>query len=203
MKLWGKRCLIPVVGLCLVLVNGCLSGGPPTVYYTLTATSGETPTAMGTPSDLIIGVGPVSLPAYLERLPIVTRSGPNRLKIDDGQRWAGPLSEEIERVLKQNLTALTGIQRVTVYPWNHDAVPDLRVRLNVLAFEGSAGTVHLDVQWSMIDKVAGTVVDARQTRIEVPVPADDTETLVSAMSRALGTLSREIAALILDRTRPR
>jgi uncharacterized lipoprotein YmbA len=198
-----KRCLIFVAGFCLVLMSGCLSGGSPTVYYTLTAISGGTPMEIGTPSDLIIGVGPVSLPAYLERLPIVTRDGPNRLKIDDGQRWAGPLSEEIVRVLKQNLIALTGIQRVTVYPWYHDGVPDLCIRLNVLAFEGSAGKVHLNVQWSMSDKVAGTIVDDRQARIEVPVPADDTETLVAAMSRALEALSRELAAQIIDRTRAR
>ena len=196
-----KRCLIFVAGFCLVLMSGCLSGGSPTVYYTLTAISGETPMEIGTPSDLIIGVGPVSLPAYLERLPIVTRDGPNLdILVNFG---SGCLSEEIVRVLKQNLIALTGIQRVTVYPWYHDGVPDLCIRLNVLAFEGSAGKVHLNVQWSMSDKVAGTIVDDRQARIEVPVSANDTETLVAAMSRALEALSCELAAQIIDWTRAR
>lgn len=197
-----KCCLIPVLGFCLVLVSGCLGGGSPTMYYTLTATAVETPAEIGTPADLIIGIGPVSLPDYLERLPIVSRSGPNRLKIDDGQRWAGPLQEEIIRVLKQNLTVFTGIQRVTLYPWHYDAVPDpdLRVRLNVLCFESSAGKVHLNAQWSMTDKQAGTVVDARPVRIEVPVPGDDTEAQVAAMSRAMEALSREIAVVIINRT---
>lgn len=200
MKPWGKRYLIPVMGLCLVLVSGCLSSGPPTTYYTLTATAVQTPPVASAGPDLTVGIGPVSLPAYLERLPIVTRSGPNRLKIDDGQRWAGPLNDEIVRVLRQNLITLTGIQRISVFPWNHDTAPDLHVRLNVLAFEGSAGKVQLNVQWSMTDKVAATVVDSRPANIEVAVQGTGTEALVAAMSHALETFSCEIAAVIIERT---
>jgi uncharacterized protein len=188
-----------VVSFCLLLVSGCLRAGAPTAYYTLAAAAVEPPQVTAAGSDVVIGVGPVILPDYLERLPIVTRKSPNRLKIDDGQRWADPLQEEIARILRQNLAALTGARQVVAYPWHRDMTPDVQVRLNVFAFEGDRHKVHLNAQWGMTAASVQKDADVRSTRIEVPIEGAGTEALVAAMSRALDILSRQIAAGIMEK----
>lgn len=187
-----------VLGLCL-LFAACMGAGPPTYYYTLSTADLEPPPVDSAAADVAIGVGPVILPDYLDRLPIVSRSGPHRLKIDDLHRWAGPLQEEIVRVLKQNLAVLTGSNQVIAYPWRHDTAPALQVSLNVLCFEGDGQKVSLDAQWRIVDTTSGRTLDHRQTTVEVPDNGEDTESLVAAMSKAVGGLGEKIAAAIIDR----
>jgi uncharacterized protein len=43
------------------------------------------------PRDLTIGVGPVTLPPYLDRLPIVTRASRARLVLGEFDQWAASL----------------------------------------------------------------------------------------------------------------
>lgn len=185
-----------IVGLCL-LFAACMGAGSPTFYYTLSPADIEPPDDSAS-ADVAIGVGPVVLPDYLDRLPIVSRSGPHRLKIDDLHRWAGPLQEEIMRVLKQNLAMLTGSNQVTAYPWRHDSAPALQVSLNVLCFEGDGQKVSLDAQWHVVDTTSGRTLDYRQTTVEVPNNGKDTESMVAAMSKAVGVLGEKIAAAIID-----
>lgn len=66
----------------LGLVSGCslLSPEPdPSRFFVLTATTpGEaSPTTRG---DLVVGVGPTSIPGYLDRNEIVTRISPDELR---------------------------------------------------------------------------------------------------------------------------
>lgn len=187
--------ILPFLGLCLLL-GGCVGGSAPTLYYTLSGVPFDALLNDPAESDLTIGIGPVELPAYLDRASIVTRSGSHRLKIDDNQRWAGPLQEEIMRVLKSDLAVRTGAVRVVTYPWHHDSTPTLQVRLNVLSFEGDGRNVVLDAQWDLIDTATSETLDSRHAPIETPIRGDDTESLVAAMSQTLGILGEKIAAVI-------
>src|SRR5262245_19194049 len=63
-----------------------------------TARSAESGVAASDPRGRIagsgpvsIGVGPVIMPGYLDRTQIVTRSGPDRVKLASFHRWAEPL----------------------------------------------------------------------------------------------------------------
>ena len=190
------RC-IGIIALCLTaLLAGCASTPPPT-YYTLTALS--EPATANTATDAIIGVGPLALPGYLDRLQIVTRPAPNRLRISDFERWAGPLGDDMLRVLADNLKTLTGARGVSVFPWPVGQRPDLAVSIVVHAFEGVYGDrVALRATATLRDlrtRSAAVIWDIHDEQTTVP---GDCEALVAAHSRALAVLSRSIAEKILS-----
>jgi uncharacterized lipoprotein YmbA len=50
----------------------------------------------------VLGVGPVRLPAYLDRREIVTRAGPARLEVASVDHWAAPLDVLFTSVLAED-----------------------------------------------------------------------------------------------------
>src|SRR3546814_11447622 len=87
-----------------------------------------------TEEDAVIAVAPVTLPAYLDRPDIVTRSTDNRLELADFDDWAEPLDDNITRVLAENLGHLLRTDRVVVLPSASDAI-DTEVRVDISRFE--------------------------------------------------------------------
>ena len=77
------RCLpagvLALLGVCLLGLNGCASS-PPTRLYVLPSLSSAETAPPAAPRDLTIGVGPVALHPYLDRLQIVTRASRARLE---------------------------------------------------------------------------------------------------------------------------
>jgi len=83
------------VVLCLCMVAaGCSVLAPQpdhSKFYILTPVAdgsvGSALTAAASPnSQITLGIGPVSFPDYLRRLPLVTRVEPNRIEISDEKR---------------------------------------------------------------------------------------------------------------------
>src|SRR6476660_6643335 len=101
---------------CALAAGGCFGAGQGRrcTLYTLTATTPD-----GVPSgsmDAVLGLGPVAIPGYLDRPQIVTRVGPNELRLDEVARWGEPLRDGIARALQQDLLAASGARRVALYP---------------------------------------------------------------------------------------
>ena len=61
-------------------------------------------------------VGPVSIPAEVDRPQFTVQVAPNRVAIDEFNRWAAPLNENIARVVAGDLAALLGTPRVAACP---------------------------------------------------------------------------------------
>lgn len=183
-------------GLLLVgLVYGCYASGGVTAYYTLHPTQEIAPSAKDQPSDrLIIGLGPVALPEYLDREAIVTRMGPNRLAVHDNHRWAGSFQSEISRVLAADLSRLAQVKQVVIFPWSMQIEPDLRFRVEILSFEGDLDKqVTLKAAWSL---TAGQARQSAVRRVSVHQEAINGrgfEEMAAAMTRALTALSQEMA----------
>ena len=86
------------------LAAGCASA--PSRFYTLAATA----TPVGAPSArYAIVVGPVSIPPEVDRAELVIQVAPNRVELDEFNRWAGPLADGIARAVAGNLSVLLGI----------------------------------------------------------------------------------------------
>jgi hypothetical protein len=142
---------------------------------------------------LSVGVGPVEIPEILDRPQIVTRSGPNKLQVDEFHRWAGRLDENFARVLAENISLLLGTDQVVVYPWQADFKPRYRIALEVRYFEGQWGEdVLLEVFWTLASRESQETLTARKSVIKEPLSATTFEELVAAQSRAIAQLSREI-----------
>ena len=183
-----------VVTFTTLLLTGC-SSSPRVEFYTLNPLSGMEGQVNTAKSDqnLSIGVGPVEIPEILDRPQIVTRSGPNKLQIDEFHRCAGRLDENFARVLAENISLLLGTDQVVVYPWQADFKPRYRIALEVRYFEGQWGEdVLLEVLWTLASRESQETLTARKSVIKEPLSATTFEELVAAQSRAIAQLSREI-----------
>jgi uncharacterized lipoprotein YmbA len=65
--------------------------------YTLSAGTGPATTS----SNISVSVGPVSIPAVVDRPQIVVATGPNQVRLEEFNRWAAPLQNSIARVVAE------------------------------------------------------------------------------------------------------
>ncbi len=171
-------------------------------FYTLSPLITPDAPSKTVPVDrgIVVAVGPVTVPDYLNRPQILTRSGPSEHRLAEFERWAGSLDEDISRVLAENLSALLSQDNVTVLRWGRGAYPSpakYRVGVDVTRFEGTVGkSVILAARWFVSGEEDKKILSARESIVKEPVAGQDYDALVGAMSRALVTLSREIAAAI-------
>lgn len=180
------------------LIAGCALGPRPdrSRFYTLTpiADVADGDASLG---DLALGLGPIALPEYLAHPAVVTRVTASEIQLSPLARWAEPLDEAIARTLRQNLAALLGIARIASHPWSRAQRPDLAVALDVVRFELDArGDALLGARWTLRDAQSGEVLEARETSLVESAGGGDMDAGVAALSRALGGLSREIAAAV-------
>ncbi|BDG02346.1 PqiC family protein [Anaeromyxobacter oryzae] len=183
-----------VLGALLALVAGCLSLGPRpdrTRYYILEPEAGSaSPTRPAVP---VLGVGPVRLPAYLDRREIVTRAGPARLELTTIDRWAAPLDVLFTSVLGEDLRAAAPAREVLAWPWTASAAPEWSVSVDVLRFDGEPdGTAVLEARWIL--RRHGALAHQGVTIARERRTAPELAATVVALSRAIGALSRDIAA---------
>lgn len=192
----GKRMQSSVVAFlaCALLLAGCARTQQAS-YYQLSPleTAGNGP-IVGGAGEMVLGIGPVLLPEYLDRPQFVTRLTANRLQLADSQRWAEPLNENIARVLGENLSALLGVERILLYPWPVSKAADYQLLVEVLHFENeSDGAARLVARWSVKGKEGGIVLPERRSSHLVPATSRDQEGMVGALNEALGIFCREIA----------
>ncbi|MBF0125243.1 MAG: membrane integrity-associated transporter subunit PqiC [Magnetococcales bacterium] len=142
-----------------------------------------------------IEIAPVTLPSYLNRPYIVTRRQPGQIEISEWQQWGGDLSENLSRVLEENLALLLHTHRI-VEPRQRTLLPaDMRVTVQILHFERSGDqTVQLIARWRLSRRERSEPLMTRRSDIRVPTDATASyDTIVAAMSQAFADLSREIA----------
>jgi len=186
---------LPLIFCALAaLLTGCASVQP-TRFYTL---SPATVPAATPPAVYSLSVGPVWVPAAVDRPQIVVQTGPNQVLIAEFDRWAAPLREDIPRIVAENLAAILGTQRVTVFPQSAAADASYRIALDILRFDALPGKgVVLDARWTVSGKKDGTSENDRAKFTE-DVQGNGYAELVAAHSRALGQLSGRIARTIRD-----
>lgn len=172
---------------------GC-GASPAARFYTLNPTASAT----GAPgATYVVGVGPVSIPAAVDRPQFVTQVAANRVEIDEFSRWAAPLDEAIARAVAGNLIVLLGTPNVVVGPLA-SVTPDYRVAIDVQRFESlPADAVVIDAAW-VVRRAAGQKAQAGRTTAREPVQDASADALAAAHSRALARMSAEIAAAIRD-----
>ena len=194
----GCRLALSVIAALLALA-ACGGGNAPSRFYTLSPlTGGDGPRGTATRErGMAIGVGPVRLPEYLNRPQIVTRTGPNEFQVAEFNQWGGPLEAEFARVLTENLSTLLPADRVAIFPWSMPYPATYRVQVAVARFEAEAsGEVSLVARWSIVGRDGKDAMRAGQSSFREAGGKQDFDGMVAAMSRALGGLSREIAAAL-------
>jgi uncharacterized lipoprotein YmbA len=173
----------------VILAGACAS--PPSRFYTLSA--GAAPAT--TTSNLSVVVGPVSVPAVVDRPEIVVSTGPNQVRLEEFNRWAAPLQNGIARVVAENLVAMLGTPRVTLSSQS-SADADYRAAIEVQGFDSAPGeAATLDAVWTVRRTRDGKAETGRTTAREM-VQGNGYDALAAAHSRALARLSRDIAGAV-------
>ena len=138
-----------------------------------------------------------SLPSYLDRQQLVSRSGNGQLQMNSYHLWADPLDAAISRVTAINLGRLTN--SLNIQPVENFVTMDYQtlLEIRVSRFEPDpSGQVNLECTWKL-QPVSGRVANTRTFKASVPVVPPDTATdlsgRVAAMNEALARLAREIA----------
>lgn len=206
----------PAIALCAAVVLvllapvGC-SNTPPTRFYVLSAIDDEPAAVPG--KGIAIGIGPVTLPQYLNRPQIVTRIGSNQMAFAEFDQWGGDLNDNVTRVLAANLSSLLKTDRVSLYPWKDEAPIDEQVTIDVVNFEQDVdGSSLLTAYWSIVDPRKPEVKLMRRSTYRdaggSAQPASGSagasqigssrpyDAIIAAMSRNLEALSRDIADAI-------
>ena len=184
------------LALAAALATGC-SSVPPVRFYVVTPLAGAAPAAAASGTRVV--VAGVRLPGYLERPQLVTRSGDNRLQLEEFHQWGGNLAKDLARVMAENLSRLLGSDAVVAEPHTLRLRPDYRVELEVLRFERAGDArVHLAVKWWLQRGADGASLASPTTALaSEPLPeGSGIELTVAAMSGVFGELSRVIAQAI-------
>ena len=182
--------------LCMYLLSTVLAGcgTPQDHFYTLSSDASGSSSASETAFPSIV-VGPVTLPEAVDRPQIVTRVGTNQVDVAEEHRWAASLKSEIPRVIAQNLSNLLGTQLVFSYEDGGAPHPDIQVTIDVQRFDARLGeTVMIDCLWTI--RSAGKKPALGRGAMRETIGGNGYEALVSAHSRALAALSRQIAEAI-------
>ena len=183
------RIAMPVVLCALIAVAGGCGSTPPSHFYTLSATI--KPAAMS--SSVSVSVGPVGVPAMVDRPEIVVRTSANEVWLDEFNRWASPLEDSLGRVVAENLVGMLGTPHVTVFPQTGAANADYRVVIQVQTFQSAPGEAAvLDAVWT-VRRSKDAKAQTGRTSIREATQGKGYDALAAAHSRAVAQLSREIA----------
>ncbi len=178
------------ISLLVTTVTGCATA--PARFYSLDSTA----IADGTPATSVtVMVGPVVIPAAVDQPEFVVNTAPNRVEVDEFNRWVSPLNDALARAVVGDLVVLLGTPNVaTAQLANFN--PEYQVTIDVLQFEsvpGQAATVA--AVWT-VRKTADGVTRSGRTSSRESVQGPGFDALAAAHSRAIAKVSADIATAI-------
>lgn len=180
-----------VLLLAAAALAGC--GTPPkTSFYTLSSAA-SAPARADAKVPYSVAIGPVGVPESLDRPQMVMRTGANQVTVAEFERWAGPLKNEIALAIAENLRPLLGGASVFTYPQGVDA--DVKVSVDVQRFESVLGeSATVEVLWQV--RAGKAAPRSGRAMVREAAGGAGYDALVAAHTRALGTVSRDVASAI-------
>lgn len=197
MKNWTLR--TTALLLASLVGSACSPLGPipdRSRFFTLT----QAPAAQAERSESAVayGLGPIILPAYLDRNQVATRLSPTEVAYSQWDRWAEPLGTNISSVLRQQLVSELGTDAIVTYPWGGSGV-DYQIEVRVLQFEtDTTGASYLIARWIIRDVRRDRKLVTKETSLTRPGKPNDTPGSTAALSAMLGEVGHEIAGALRD-----
>jgi uncharacterized lipoprotein YmbA len=180
------------------IISGCIGGtSQKSVYYVFNPVNAPL-TADSPMADRGIGVGPITVPEFLEGSQIITRQEENLLNINEFHRWADSLKAQITTVMVDNLSAMLNTPNIVVYPWERPFIPEYQLYIDFRQFDGqTAGSITLEAVWSIVDTNDSKRLLTKRTSLVETTNSDGYKAYVTAMNFALEKLSKEIAESVV------
>lgn len=180
--------------LALAGLLGACSSTPPLQFYTLGPLAPPPAASAPASTGASLVVGPVSVPATIDRLLIVRLAG-SRAEVAEHHRWAAPLKTEIARRVAADLARRSPYARSVAWPQASIAEPTLSVPIDVQRFEADGfERVTLEAVWTI--RQAGRDITSRRFSATEAIAAPTFEALASAHGRLVDALAAEIAGAL-------
>lgn len=180
--------------LVLAILSAC-STSPPVRYFSLQPI--DTDFRQDGDDVVMLGLGPLRMPEYLNRSQIVWRGNNAEMRVEEFTRWDEPLTKSILRIVATDVDNLLQGVVVVVYPFESFVRNQVDYRLvgDVNRFDAdSTGLVVLEVQWGVSNVSGEPVVSVRRNRYQAQATTiNDPGAVVTAMNDALAQFSRDIA----------
>ncbi|MBL1321618.1 MAG: membrane integrity-associated transporter subunit PqiC [Methylophaga sp.] len=179
----------------LAVVSGC-GTTPNSNYYLLNSSAAQAPIG----SSPSLGIGPITIPEYLNRNAFIYTLDGNKLHIAKFERWAEPLDTGIMRIIQLNLASLLNTQNVQSYPWSGKKRPEYGIEVSVLILDANDTQAKLTAEWHIYrpesnETVIRRISELKQTMAEGSIVATDIE---PAYSKLFFQLSEVIATAITE-----
>ncbi len=190
---------LPVTALLLAVLaaTGCATSPHPRLYTFVPHDHAGTEPVIhdASASSFTVQVGPVRVPAYLDRPGIVTRRHGAEVHSDPLHRWAMPLEGAVADVIGHALARALPDAFVDSNPHRLRVARGYSVRLDITRLDGApGGAVILEARWQIYRD--GEAMALRKVRHEVISKDDSYAHYIEAMQTALLAMSEEIARVI-------
>ena len=186
-----------------LLMLGCSS--PKTSYYKLNAE--PIPAMPSVSNKMRIMVGPVNVPARMDRPQLVTQAAGSEVEVYEYHRWAGSFKGDVGKVISSSLARNLSTPNVWNFAQSTQAQYDYQVLIDVQSLESvQGGDVVVDVLWTIKPSmpVAKNQTHAASTKcvpqelmgrslVREPVSGSGFDALLNAQSRAFSKVGDEIA----------
>jgi uncharacterized lipoprotein YmbA len=185
--------------LCVsALLSACAT--PSTNFYTLESLSQRSIVSNAVIAKKpLIGIGPLSLPALLDRRQFVTHTENNSIQIAEFDLWAAPLKDNVLAVLSKNVATLQPNAIVRAYPWSAYGNVDYRVIIDISRFDTQLGKLaNLEASWAIMEEKNHTIVSNGQAKIEQPLNDASYNNAVQALSKLLSEFSQKLSLALFQ-----
>ncbi len=190
----GRTRSIFLSATALVVVAGC---SPVTRFYTLAKVDGESVLTSAATQPLVIALGPVTLPDYVDRPQIVVRDGPYTVTPATFDQWAGDLDDMLPQVLIENLAVRLPGDRIVPFPRLSGPSFDYRVAVDIIQLDvSSAGEAVVAAGLQVYDRSGMKLVAISDASARSAAQGTNAQDHVAAISQALGSLSSDIARAV-------
>jgi uncharacterized lipoprotein YmbA len=184
-----------LIPLCaFLLLGGCFGKSPTPDFYLLEPLeeTRSAPSMQAVQQRPIIALSPVSLPKYADRTQIVQSTGKNSYQLNETQRWAEPLSDNIDRVLAENLARLIPADVVSPNASSLARQAEIRIQVTIVEFHVTPEqSALLRAQWSI--RQGDKTITTRQSEYRQPASSTDYKLMVNALNGCVDRLSRDMA----------
>jgi uncharacterized protein len=185
------------LALCASLLLMACAPTPPTNFYMLEALNQPVGTSSTVAKKRLIGIGPLSLPALVDRKQMVTRDENNTIQLAEFHQWAAPLNDNVLSVLRKNVAVLQPNAIVRAYPWSVYGEMDYRVIIDISRFDSQLGkSANLEANWAIMEEKNHTIISNGQTNIQQALNDANYSTVVQAQNKLLSEFSRQLSAAL-------
>jgi uncharacterized protein len=165
--------------------------GQPDHFYALsTLPSAARPPATGYATHVILSV---SVPAVVDRQPMVLSTAGDRVSILEHERWAAPLSELVAGTLARDIEQRRTDVLVGDRGFDQPSDPAIKIKVDLVQLSARReGSATLEAHWRIID-AAAHIDEIGGEVFTAPVASDDYADVARAFSTCLSALADRLA----------